>query len=236
MLSMKAVGLRAAGGEKLGALLSPGAVRAHWGLQQAWLHTSMTMLSVCLSPAVVVPEISPVDLQVATVKVRSCVHVSVSLRSWVTCPCCGQAVAIPIRAPATLCPCRPQTPTQGWREPSPSPLSVWSLWVTMGSASPSRTSSKWRQLKWRTATSGASSEAMGLGQGGENVAQLLPAARQRCRHGQDRLARGQSHPGVLPWAWWQGGVWRDGSVLPGMSHGIAVVPVLTGWPATSIAH
>lgn len=32
----------------------------------------MTTLSICLSPAVVVPEISPVDLQVATVRVRSC--------------------------------------------------------------------------------------------------------------------------------------------------------------------
>ncbi|KFP09853.1 Cadherin-related family member 2, partial [Egretta garzetta] len=36
--------------------------------QNAWLHTSMTTLSICLSLAVVVPEISPVDLQVATVK------------------------------------------------------------------------------------------------------------------------------------------------------------------------
>lgn len=33
----------------LGALLSPGAMWAQ-GLQQAWLHTSMTALSACLSP------------------------------------------------------------------------------------------------------------------------------------------------------------------------------------------
>lgn len=41
----------------------------------------MTAPSICLSLAVVVPEISPVDLQVATVKVRSCAHASVSLWS-----------------------------------------------------------------------------------------------------------------------------------------------------------
>lgn len=60
--------------------------------------------------------------------------------------------------------------------------------------------------------SGASSEVMGLGQGGGHVAQLLPATRQRCRQGQCRLGRGQIHPGVLPWAWWQGGAW--GMVMP----------------------
>lgn len=59
-------------GGTLRALLSLGAVWL-WGLQQVWLHTSMTTLSASLSLAVVVPEISVVDLQVATVTVRSCV-------------------------------------------------------------------------------------------------------------------------------------------------------------------
>lgn len=57
----------------LRALLGLGAVWP-WGLQQVWLHTSMTTPSASLSLAVVVPEISVVDLQVATVTVRSCVY------------------------------------------------------------------------------------------------------------------------------------------------------------------
>lgn len=64
------------GGGMSRAALSPGAVRA-WGLQQAHQRDH----AVCLSPAVVVPEVSPVGLQVATVKVRNCVCASVSLQS-----------------------------------------------------------------------------------------------------------------------------------------------------------
>ncbi|RLW02905.1 hypothetical protein DV515_00006795 [Chloebia gouldiae] len=62
VLSMKAMGPKAAVGA-----WNPGAVWA-WGLQQVWLLTSMTAPSICLFLAVVVPEISPVELQVATVK------------------------------------------------------------------------------------------------------------------------------------------------------------------------
>lgn len=71
---MKGVGPRAAVGA-----WNPGAVWA-WGLQQVWLLTSMTAPSVYLSLAVVVPEISPVNLQVATVEVRS--HLPASVSPW----------------------------------------------------------------------------------------------------------------------------------------------------------
>lgn len=39
---------------------------------------------------------------------------------------------------------------------------------------------------------------MGLGQG------VWGLWLSSCQHG---VARGQSQPGVLPWAWWQGGAW-----------------------------
>lgn len=69
---MKAMGPRAAVGA-----WNCGAVWA-WGLQQVWLLTSMTEPSICLFLAVIVPEVTLVDVQVATVKVRSCLPVSVS--------------------------------------------------------------------------------------------------------------------------------------------------------------
>lgn len=216
---MKVVGPRAAVGA-----WNCGAVWA-WGLQQVWLLTSMTAPSICLFLAVIVPEVTLVDVQVATVKVRSCLPVSVSSWNLVHWSPRWQAGAIPIRAPAMLCPCRPQMQTRGWGEPSPSPSSEWCLWRTVGPVSPSRTSSGCPQRSTMAPTSGASGEAMALGCGGGM--QLSSCLLQ----GQHRLERGQSLSGSC-----LGMSLRDGRGHPVQCSGIADVPVLTGWPATLMNH
>lgn len=97
--------------------------------------------SLCLSSTVVVPEVSPVDLQVATVRVRSCVCAPGELGLPV--PTAGTGRAVPMGAPAPLCPRRPRMSTRGSEEPSLSPSSKWCSWRRMGTNGPWRTSSRW---------------------------------------------------------------------------------------------
>lgn len=66
---------------------------------------------------------------------------------------------------------------------------------------------------------------MGLGQGGGGPAQLLPAQA-------GKGTKPASGPALGMVAGWSLG---DGGALLGMSHEIADVPLLTGWPATSMS-